>query len=49
MEYTALGGVSPAMTLPTVTEILHRREATTRDTFIADLRPAGPGPRRLGI
>jgi hypothetical protein len=34
------------MTLPTVTEILHRREATTPDTFIADLRRAGPGPRR---
>ena len=37
------------MTLPTVTEIRHRPEATTRDTFIADLfRPmvAGPGPRR---
>ena len=39
------------MTLPTVTEILRRPEATTRDTFIADLfRPlvAGPGPRRNG-
>jgi hypothetical protein len=34
------------MTLPTVTEVLARREATTPDTFIADLRRAGPGPRR---
>ena len=51
VEYGAPGGVSPTMTLPTVTEILHRREATTRDTFIADLRRAtiaGPGPRRNG-
>ena len=37
------------MILPTVIEILHRREAITRDTFIAGLRPrAGPGPRRRG-
>jgi hypothetical protein len=39
------------MTLPTVTEILHRPEPTTRDTFIVDLlRTAvtGPGPRRNG-
>jgi hypothetical protein len=37
------------MVLPTVTEILNRRAATTRDTFIADLgRAAGPGPRRRG-
>jgi hypothetical protein len=39
------------MILPTVIEILHRREAVTRDTFIGDLaRPAGagPGPRRNG-
>ncbi|MEO8689400.1 MAG: hypothetical protein ABI611_14460 [Solirubrobacteraceae bacterium] len=37
------------MFLPTVIEILHRPEATTRDTFIADLGravPLGPGPRR---
>jgi hypothetical protein len=33
------------MTLPTVTEILARREATTPDTFIADLRRGGPGTR----
>ena len=45
-EYAAPGGVSPTMTLPTVTEIRRRPEATTRDTFIADLfRPAGRGPR----
>ena len=48
MEYGWPGGVSPTMTLPTVTEILHRREATTRDTFIADLGRTGPGPRRSG-
>jgi hypothetical protein len=39
------------MTLPTVTEILHRSHAVTRDDFIADLgRPvaAGPVPRRNG-
>jgi hypothetical protein len=35
------------MTLPTVTEILHRREATTRDTFIEDLAAPGPRPRTL--
>jgi hypothetical protein len=37
------------MTLPTVTEIIRRPEATTRDTFVADLgpvlRPSGT-PRR---
>jgi hypothetical protein len=27
------------MLLPTVTEIIRRPEATTRDTFVADLRP----------
>jgi hypothetical protein len=27
------------MTLPTVTEIIRRPEATTRDTFVADLDP----------
>ena len=27
------------MTLPTVTEIIRRPEATTRDTFVADLGP----------
>jgi hypothetical protein len=27
------------MTLPTVTEIIRRPEATTRDTFVADLAP----------
>ena len=51
MEYAAPGGVSPTMTLPTVTEIRRRPEATTLDTFIADLRRpmlAGPGPRRSG-
>ena len=47
-EYAVPGGVSPTMRLPTVTEILRRGEATTRDTFIADLRGAGPGPRRSG-
>jgi hypothetical protein len=31
------------MTLPIVTEIIRRPEATTRDTFIADL---GPRPAR---
>jgi len=39
------------MTLPTVTEIRHRPEATTRDPFIADLLRAvvaGPVPRRNG-
>jgi hypothetical protein len=39
------------MVLPTVIENLPRPEATTRDTFIADLfRPAvaGPVPRRNG-
>ena len=45
MEYGAPRGVSLSMTLPTVTEILHRREATTRDTFIEDLAGAGHGPR----
>ena len=27
------------MTLPTVTEIIRRPEAVTRDTFVADLAP----------
>jgi hypothetical protein len=46
MEYAAPGGVSPTMTLPTVTEILRRPEATTRDTFVVDLvRPGRRGPR----
>lgn len=39
------------MTLPTVTEIRFRPEATTRDPFIADLLravAAGPVPRRIG-
>ena len=27
------------MTLPTVTEIIRRPEAVTRDTFVADLGP----------
>jgi hypothetical protein len=31
------------MTLPTVTEIVRRPEATTRDTFVADLVPAPKG------
>ena len=39
------------MILPTVTEILHRREPTTRDPFIAGLGAAAtastrPGPTR---
>jgi hypothetical protein len=35
------------MILPTVTEILHRREPTTRDTFIAGLGDgARPRPKR---
>ena len=45
VEYAAPGGVSPTMTLPTVTEILRRPEATTRDTFIADLSAGRRGPR----
>jgi hypothetical protein len=32
------------MTLPTVTEIIRRPEATTRDTFVADLSPRRPRP-----
>ena len=45
-EYAAPGGVSPTMTLPTVTEILRRPEATTRDTFVVDLARQGRrGPR----
>jgi len=31
--------IENAMTLPTVTEITRRPEATTRDTFVADLAP----------
>ena len=31
--------IENAMTLPTVTEIIRRPEATTRDTFVADLAP----------
>ena len=39
------------MLLPTVIEILNRREPTTRDTFIAGLgvaaaRSTRPGPKR---
>jgi hypothetical protein len=39
------------MLLPTVIEILHRPEPTTRDTFIAGLgaaaaRSTRPGPKR---
>ena len=45
MEYGSPGGVSPTMMLPTVTEILHRGHAVTRDTFIADLGVTGRGPR----
>ncbi len=48
MEYAAPGGVSPTMTLPTVTEILKRPEYGTRDTFITGLPRTGPGPRRSG-
>ena len=40
-----VAGVTPDMTLPTVTEIRARPEPTTRDTFIADLSPV---PRRSG-
>ena len=36
----ALPAVENTMTLPTVTEIIRRPEATTRDTFVADLAPA---------
>ena len=55
MEYGAPGGVSPTMTLPTVTEISAVPRPPTRDTFVADLSAAarapahavtGPGPRR---
>ena len=38
----ALNAVETTMTLPTVTEIVRRPEAVTRDTFVADL----PAPRR---
>ena len=37
--------IENAMTLPTVTEIVRRPEATTRDTFVADLSPV---PRPSG-
>jgi hypothetical protein len=41
-EYEPPGGVNrirATMTLPTVTEIVRRPEAVTRDTFVADLAP----------
>jgi hypothetical protein len=45
-EYGPPAGVNPKqMTLPTVTEIIRRPEATTRDTFVADLSPV---PRPSG-
>ena len=37
------------MTLPTVTEIIRRPEATTRDTFVADLAPRKRARRRPGL
>jgi hypothetical protein len=48
LEYVGRDGVSPSMTLPTVTEIVQRPEHGTRDPFIASLPRTGPVPRRIG-